>query len=65
MCVNMTTLTELCQSYVTTLLPSPHMEQEAQILQDLSESDDVASEIKYFRLGFGLGLPYHLVLQNL
>ena len=23
------------------------------------------SEIKYFHLGFGLGIPYHLVLQNL
>ena len=47
------------------LLPAPHMVQEAQILEDLSESDDVASEIKYFHLGFGLGIPYHLVLQNL
>ena len=56
---------ELCPSYVTALKPAPHMEQEAQILEDLLESDDVASEIKYFRLGFGLGIPYHLVLQNL
>ena len=65
MCMNMMTPTELCQSYVTTLLPSPHVEQEAQILEDLSESDDIASEIKYICLGFGLGIPYHLVLQNL
>ena len=64
--INMTMiLTELCPSYVMALLPAPHVEQEAQILEDLSKSDDVASEIKYFRLGFGLGIPYHLVLQNL
>ena len=47
------------------LLPAPHVEQEAQILEDLSESDDIAGEIKYFCLGFGLGIPYHLVLQNI
>ena len=63
--MNMTTPTELCPSYMTALKPAPHMELEAQILEDLSESDDFASEIKYFHLGFGLGIPYHLVLQNL
>ena len=64
--INMTTIpTELCPSYVMALLPAPHVEQEAQILADLLESDDLVSEIKYFRLGFGLGIPYHLVLQNL
>ena len=63
--VNITTLTELCPSYMTALLPAPHVEQEVQILEDLSESDDIVSEIKYFRLGFDLGIPYHLVLQNL
>ena len=63
--MNMTTPTELCLSYMTAPLPAPHEEQEAQILEDLSESDDFVSEIKYFHLGFGLCIPYHLVLQNL
>ena len=56
---------ELCSSYVSTLLPGPHVKEEAEILEYISESDDITSEIKYFRLGFGLGIPYHLVLQNL
>ena len=44
--MNMTTPTELCPSYVMALLPAPHVKQEAQILEDLSESDDIVSEIK-------------------
>lgn len=61
----MMTTKELCSSYVSTLLPGPHVKEEAEILKYISESDDITSEIKYFRLGFGLGIPYHLVLQNL
>ena len=60
------TTKELCSSYVSTLLPGPHVKEEVEILEYISsESNDITSEIKYFRLGFGLGIPYHLVLQNL